>query len=88
MSDGIKPDPTMPSITLRLSEWQYGRHCSRMRAWMAGGIAQTAAAMAWPEKVRVYSPTAREAIVPCDGVGEGMRIADEILRKWIEEAGA
>lgn len=87
MTDDIKADPAMPSITLRLSEWQYGRNCSRMRLWMTGGVAQTDAAMVWPEKVRVYSPTAREAIVPCDGVEDGMCIADAVLRRWIEEAG-
>ena len=82
-------DPTMPTLTLGLSEWRYAPHGPlRYRVWTVGGEIVGVAAHAFPEQVRALTPfSPMPEWVGCNGIEDGMRIADEMLRKWIEEAG-
>jgi hypothetical protein len=84
-------DPTMPTLTLGLSEWrkcEFRGESIRLRHWMAGGEDLGEAAVVFSMSVSVFSPSHKSLRSPsfehCDGVEDGMSKADAMLRKWIE----
>lgn len=89
MTDDIKPDPTMPAVTLRLSEWRASTYGACMRrSWVVADKVRCVAASVRPHDLYVDLPFGQATVCRnCNGIEDGMRIADEMLRKWIEEAG-
>ena len=76
----------MPSVTLRLSEWRVCVGGERLR-YLIGPAVRLLVAHVDRRSVRVVLPYGITQHMECDNINDGMRIADEMLRKWVEEAG-
>ena len=75
-------DPTMPTLTLGLSEW-FGDDKKRFRYWIKGGISAPAA-LVKVQFIEVTLPHGHVILRLCDGFEDGMIKANAILREWIE----
>lgn len=75
-------DPTMPTLTLGLSEWRH-EGVSFARYWIRGDRIKCAARV-WANELEVISIGNNGRGGACDSIEDGMSKADAMLREWIE----